>query len=49
MIDDISVAFSDLWTNIEARLAKMFSTNKLPLMGLSVAVINDFPQLIPVK
>ena len=47
MIDEISAVSSDLQTNIYARLAK--AMNELPFAGLSVVLIGNFLQLLPVK
>lgn len=48
MIDEISMVFGDLWTEIEAKLSEIFSaTIELASVGLSVVVIDDYLQLPP--
>ena len=49
MIDEISMVSSDLWTDVDARLAEIFKTYDLPFAGLSMITIGDFLQLPPVK
>ena len=49
MIDEISLVSGDLWTDIDARLTKIFSTSiGLPFAGRSLLVIADYLQLPPV-
>ena len=49
VINCFSKFLSDLWTNIDARLADIFSIIDLPFAGLLVVTIGDLLQLPPVK
>ena len=49
VINYFSKFFNDLWTNIDARLADIFSIIDLPFSGLLVVTIGDLLQLPPVK
>ena len=50
MINEISIVFSDLWTEIDSRLSDIFSTSiELPFAGISVVVIGDYLELRPVR
>ena len=49
VIHYFSKFLSDVWTNIDARLADIFSIIDLPFAGLLVVAIGDLLQLPPVK
>ena len=50
MINEISMVFSDLWTEIGFRLPDIFSTSiELPFGDISVAIIGDYLELPPVR
>ena len=50
MINEISMVFGDLWTEIGFRLSDIFSASiELPFAGISVAVIDDYLELPPVR
>ena len=50
MINEISMVFSDLWTEIGFRLSDIFSTSiELPFGDILVAIIGDYLELPPVR
>ena len=50
IIDEPSMVSSDLWTNIEPDLGKIFMMiAEIAFAGLSVMTVADLLQLLPVK